>query len=139
MNELIYTLDEIADAASFILNNTTSKTILLYAEMGVGKTTLIKELARQLNSDDTVSSPTFSLVNEYASPEGPIFHFDLYRIEEEEEVMDIGFEEYIDQDAWIFIEWPEKIPNLLPEEAQVIRLKRSGSHNTLRMTEIPSQ
>lgn len=139
MNELIYTLDEIADAASFILNNTTSKTILLYAEMGIGKTTLIKELVRQLNSDDTVSSPTFSLVNEYASPEGPIFHFDLYRIEEEEEVMDIGFEEYVDQDAWIFIEWPEKIPNLLPEDALIIRLKRSGSHNTLRMTEIPSQ
>lgn len=124
MIKIQYDLSELPQAASELIQKTRSKTLLFYAEMGVGKTTLIKELVKQLGSDDVVSSPTFSLVNEYQSANGPMFHFDLYRIEEETEVMDIGFEEYLYDDHWVFIEWPEKIPNLLPEDAQKINIRR---------------
>lgn len=125
MTEFQYSLEELPQVASEIIQKTESKILLFYGEMGVGKTTLIKELVKQLGSDDVVSSPTFSLVNEYASPTDSFFHFDLYRIEDEMEVMDIGFEEYLDYNTWIFIEWPQKIPNLLPEDAQKIFLERN--------------
>ncbi len=124
-----YSLEDLPKIASEIIQKSKSKTLLFYGEMGVGKTTLIKEIVKQLGSEDVVSSPTFSLVNEYASKSDPLFHFDLYRIEEEVEVMDIGFEEYLDYNTWIFIEWPEKIPNLLPEDAQEIFLHREESGN----------
>lgn len=124
MIKIRYDLSELPQAASELIQKTRHKTILFYAEMGVGKTTLIKELVKQLGSEDVVSSPTFSLVNEYQSPNGSIFHFDLYRIEEETEVMDIGFEEYVYNGDWVFIEWPEKIPNLLPEEVEKIKIIR---------------
>ncbi|HLS31736.1 MAG TPA: tRNA (adenosine(37)-N6)-threonylcarbamoyltransferase complex ATPase subunit type 1 TsaE [Flavobacteriaceae bacterium] len=127
MIEFQYSLEELPQVASEIIQKTASKTLLFYGEIGVGKTTLIKELVKQLGSEDVVSSPTFSLVNEYATKTDSLFHFDLYRIEDEMEVMDIGFEEYLDYDTWIFIEWPEKIPNLLPEDAQKIYLKRNKS------------
>lgn len=92
--------------------------------MGVGKTTLIKEICKQLGVRDNISSPTYSLVNEYkGGEENTIYHFDFYRIQEEEEAYDIGFEEYLDTNAWIFIEWPEKISNLLPENSVKIKIK----------------
>lgn len=119
-----YSIEDLSETAKQIIQKSKSKIILFYAKMGVGKTTLIKEISKQLGSDDVVSSPTFSLVNEYASENGPLFHFDFYRIEEEVEALDIGVEEYFDNDHWVFIEWPEKIPNLLPEDAQKIVLKR---------------
>lgn len=125
MTEFQYSLEELPRVAAEIIQKTASKILLFYGEMGVGKTTLIKELVKQLGSEDVVSSPTFSLVNEYATASDALFHFDLYRIENEMEVMDIGFEEYLDYDTWIFIEWPEKIPNLLPENAQEIYLERN--------------
>lgn len=92
--------------------------VLFYGEMGAGKTTLIKALCRNLDVDDTTSSPTFSIVNEYQNTSGePVFHFDFYRINSEEEVMDMGYEDYFYSGSYCFIEWPEKIPNLLPEDA----------------------
>lgn len=97
--------------------------MLFYGAMGSGKTTLIKEMAKQLGVEDVTSSPTFSLVNEYQSDQaGVLFHFDFYRINKEEEAYDMGIEEYLDQDAWCFIEWPEKVENLLPLEAAIIKL-----------------
>lgn len=124
MMKTTYSIEDLSETAKQIIQKSKSKIILFYAKMGVGKTTLIKEISKQLGSDDVVSSPTFSLVNEYASENGPLFHFDFYRIEEEVEALDIGVEEYFDNDHWVFIEWPEKIPNLLPEDAQKIVLKR---------------
>ena len=91
--------------------------------MGVGKTTLIKETCKQLGINDVTSSPTFSLVNEYQNAKGEIvYHFDFYRIDNEEEAMDIGIEEYFYSDALCLVEWPEKIENLLPLNATKIQL-----------------
>ncbi|MFN2262245.1 MAG: tRNA (adenosine(37)-N6)-threonylcarbamoyltransferase complex ATPase subunit type 1 TsaE, partial [Psychroflexus sp.] len=78
---------------------------------------------KSLGSNDIVSSPTFALVNEYETEENPIFHFDFYRIENEEEAYDIGFEEYLDGNPWILIEWPEMIPNLWPEHFTKIEIE----------------
>jgi len=90
--------------------------------MGVGKTTLIKEICKQLGVKDLISSPTYSLVNEYEGNDILVYHFDFYRIKDEEEAFQIGFEEYLITNAWIFIEWPEKIMNLLPEEFEKIKI-----------------
>jgi len=104
--------------------------------MGVGKTTLIKELVKQLGVTDTTSSPTFSLVNEYQGSNNTIFHFDFYRIDHEEEVYDIGIEDYFYQNAWCLVEWPEKIPNIIPEESITINIKKKSDET--RTIEISS-
>ncbi len=83
--------------------------------MGAGKTTLIKAVCKELGVQDTVQSPTYGLVNEYVSPSaGKIYHFDFYRIKDETEAMDIGYEDYFYSGAYCFVEWPSKIPSLLP-------------------------
>lgn len=84
--------------------------------MGAGKTTFIKELCNALGTDDEVNSPTFAIVNEYATSQGPIFHFDFYRIKKEEEVYDIGYEDYVYSGNLCFMEWPELIEDMLPED-----------------------
>ena len=92
----------------------THRVIAFYGEMGVGKTTLIKELCAQLGVEDIPNSPTFSIVNEYLTQKGAtLYHFDFYRIEEEEEVYDLGYEDYFYSGNYCFVEWPEKIMNLL--------------------------
>ena len=89
---------------------------LFYGEMGAGKTTLIKALGEAWEIEDTISSPTFALVNEYRNAADVVFyHFDFYRIEDEEEAVDIGIEEYFDSQQYCWVEWPTKIRNLLPE------------------------
>lgn len=88
-----------------------------FGSMGVGKTTLIKELCKVLGSDDNVCSPTFAIVNEYRSGEGaPIYHFDFYRLKNIEEAYDIGYEEYFYSGNYCFTEWTEKIEDILPEK-----------------------
>lgn len=94
---------------------------LLQGDLGAGKTTLIRRICEHLHTQDEVSSPTFSLVNEYLTPTVKIYHFDLYRVEEPEELLDFGFEEYLAEDALVFIEWPEMAEDLLPPH--VIRLE----------------
>ncbi len=118
-----FSLEDLASIAAEITSSVKNKTLLFYGEMGVGKTTLIKEICQQLGILDNISSPTFSLVNEYqTSKKEKVFHFDFYRIEEEEEALDIGIEEYFDSDAWCLVEWPENIENLLPLDAAQIHL-----------------
>lgn len=126
--EIIYDLKSLATVASKIIAQARNKTLLFKGEMGAGKTTLIKEIVKQLGSDDRVSSPTFSLVNEYKTPSGRIFHFDFHRLEDEAEAFDIGFEEYVYSDAWKLIEWPQKIAHLLPEEKTVVFLETTPDH-----------
>ena len=123
MSKYSYTLEELEQACNFILEKAGSKVLLFQGEMGAGKTTLIKTLVRMLGSKDTVSSPTFSLVNEYKGETGPIYHFDLYRIEEEEEAYGIGLEEYLDSGNWCLVEWPDKASSILPDNTTLIDIK----------------
>ena len=117
--------------AKEILQSVNSKVLLFYGELGVGKTTLIGEIVKELGCLSDVSSPTFSIVNEYKVKEGLVFHFDFFRIENEEEVYDIGFEDYLDSDNWIFIEWPEKIELLLPDHVNEIRLEKEQENSRI--------
>ncbi len=130
-----YTLNELSLIAKKIIATANSKILLFYGEMGVGKTTLIKEIVSQLGSSDIVSSPTFSLVNEYHSNlSDSIFHFDFYRIVNEEEALDIGIEEYFYNNNWCLIEWPNKVENLLPLNSTIITI--SSNENQLRTIEL---
>jgi len=118
-----YSLQDLPNIASEIISSAKNKTLLFYGQMGVGKTTLIKELCKSLGVLDNISSPTFSLVNEYQTANNDkVYHFDFYRIEDEEEAFDIGIEDYFDSKNWCFIEWPENIENLLPLDAVEIHL-----------------
>ena len=105
--------DLVIVAQSIIKHSYNKKIVLFNGEMGVGKTTLVKEIAKLLGVEENVSSPTFSIVNEYHGNE-VIFHFDFYRLEDEEEAYDFGIEEYFDSGNLCLLEWPEKISNLLP-------------------------
>lgn len=123
---LTYNLTEIDVAVRYILENAKNKTLLFYGEMGAGKTTLIQALVKELGAEDVASSPTFSLVNEYSTANGPVYHFDFYRIEDESEALDMGIEDYFAADAWKFIEWPQKIPNLIEESFEKVELSILG-------------
>lgn len=111
-------LAQINEAAKYIIDNAgDQKTWLLEGEMGAGKTTLVKALGFLMGITDEISSPTYSLVNEYADEKGAqYFHFDFYRINDEEEAYDIGTDEYLYSGALCFIEWAEKIPSLIPDK-----------------------
>lgn len=118
-----YQLSEISKVAKAVIEHSESQILLFYGPMGSGKTTLIKEIAAQLGVQELTNSPTFSLVNEYMTDGGEsIYHFDFYRIEQEEEAFDIGFEEYLDSGSWCLIEWPENVENLLPLDSVVIKI-----------------
>lgn len=125
MQKIIYTIQELDKASTKILEHTCSKTLCFYGEMGAGKTTLIKALVRSLGGGDQANSPTFGIVNEYQNQKGGLlgYHFDFYRLESEEEALDLGLEDYFSQDAWVFIEWPEKIGTHLPENYTRISLE----------------
>lgn len=104
-------------ATQFIAANAPGKIYAFDAPMGAGKTTFIAEICRQLSSDVEANSPTFSIVNEYDTPEwGKIFHLDCYRLENEEEAYDIGVEDYFNSGATCLVEWPERIESLLPDD-----------------------
>ncbi|MGV9004547.1 tRNA (adenosine(37)-N6)-threonylcarbamoyltransferase complex ATPase subunit type 1 TsaE [Flavobacterium sp.] len=115
--EIIFSLDEIQEVAQIIIGQHPKRVILFHGVMGAGKTTLIKALANNLGVTETTSSPTFSLVNEYKIDNSDyLYHFDVYRLKEESEALDFGIEDYLYSGNWCFIEWPDKIPNLLPDE-----------------------
>ena len=121
--EFTYTQKEIGKVAEALLKNSESNVFLFYGSMGVGKTTLIKELALQLGVKEPSSSPSFSIINEYDTPDGTVYHFDFYRINDISEAFDIGFEDYLYNGDYILIEWPEKIEQLLPLDANKISLE----------------
>ena len=110
-------IEELSDVAQQILKHTLPyKKFLFFGEMGVGKTTLIKALSLRLGVQDIVSSPTFSIVNEYITEKKEkIYHFDFYRINDEGEAFDLGYEEYFFSSSFCFVEWPEKVPNLIED------------------------
>lgn len=107
-----------------------------YGAMGSGKTTFIKSLCEELGVEDAINSPTFAIVNEYEDGEGrTIYHFDFYRIKSVAEVYNMGYEEYLYSDAFCFMEWPELIEELLPEECVRVDIKEeSDGTRTLKIT-----
>lgn len=108
--------------------------VLFEGQMGAGKTTLIKQLCQLLGVHEGISSPTYSIVNEYQGNDRLIFHFDLYRLNDVQELMDMGFEEYLDQQAWVFIEWPELAEPFLPETCVLINLSVQDERRVLNLT-----
>lgn len=123
---IVFSLDQIQEVAEQILAQNPKKIILFNGEMGVGKTTLIKQLCKSLGVEDATSSPTFSLVNEYYTLNNDIvYHFDFYRLNKETEALDMGVDDYLYSGNWCFIEWSEKITNLIPEEHSTVTIELS--------------
>lgn len=112
-----FALDEIEKVAKDLIKAAENSMVwLFYGEMGAGKTTLIKAICRALGVHSLMTSPTFSIVNEYSGDNGRVFyHFDFYRLKNEEEAYDIGVEEYLDSGRHCFVEWPERVPSILPQ------------------------
>ncbi|HDZ13636.1 hypothetical protein LCGC14_0670850 [marine sediment metagenome] len=125
MKKIKYTESQIQEVAKQLIDNATSKTLAFYAPMGAGKTTLIKAILKEIGANDSGSSPTFGIVNEYHDKKGTLlaFHFDFYRLNHETEALDLGFEDYLNQDKWVFIEWPEKVGDFLPLDAVDINIR----------------
>ena len=127
-------LDEIAQQ---LLKKYNLKIFLFYGEMGVGKTRFIKSLCKRLDVLDVVSSPTFSIVNHYLNKNNDfIYHFDFYRTNNKEEIFDIGYEEYIYSSSYCFIEWPEEIESLLPNNYIKIEMILDGNNRKINIKEI---
>ena len=120
--------DQLHEVAEALLDSLDGRTVVaLRGEMGAGKTTLVRAVAEQLGASDQVTSPTFALVNQYEGAEGErIFHFDFYRIEDEREAFDLGYEEYFYSGDLCFVEWPEKIEGLMPDAVMEVRITVEG-------------
>jgi tRNA threonylcarbamoyladenosine biosynthesis protein TsaE len=114
----IQSIDTIREAArEFIEKMGDHKVFAFYGKMGAGKTTFVKAICEELGFNDVITSPTFAIVNEYEAHDASIYHFDFYRIKKIEEVYDMGYEDYFYSGGLCFIEWPELIEDLLPEDA----------------------
>lgn len=125
-------LADLPEVASRLLSNFPANRIFLFfGEMGAGKTTFIKTLCESLKVDDKVSSPTYSIVNEYHSATGKVYHFDFYRLKNETEALDMGYEEYFYDGNYCFVEWPEKISNLWPPEFVRVKITVVNEHERL--------
>ena len=120
----INSLDELDTVAEAVINSLDGRTVVAFdAPMGAGKTTLISRIAALLGAEDSVTSPTFAIVNQYEGKEHTIYHFDMYRIERVEEALDFGSEEYLSSGNLCLVEWPEKIEPLLPDDTMVVRIE----------------
>lgn len=120
--EFTYHLKDIDAIAASVLEHLDSKTVLFNGSMGAGKTTFINALLKAMNSNDVATSPTFSIVNEYNLPVGKVYHFDFYRIQSIEEAYNFGIEDYLNSKHWLFMEWPERVEELIPHENQTITI-----------------
>ena len=120
--ELTYHLKDIDAIAASVLEHLNSKTILFNGSMGAGKTTFINALLKAMDSTDVATSPTFSIVNEYKLPDDKVYHFDFYRIESIDEAYNFGIEDYLNTNHWVFMEWAERIEELIPEDSQTIHI-----------------
>lgn len=126
-------LQELPAAAKTILDSLTNETVIaFYGEMGAGKTTLIKEICRQMGSKDNITSPTFALMNEYRTDsEKKIFHFDFYRIDSVTEAYDMGYEDFFYSGHLCLVEWPEKIKQLLPQNCLTVSITVDNNLRTI--------
>jgi len=134
----VLSVDELPNVARSILKFAEDKKVFaLYGDMGAGKTTLIKEICKQLGSADSFSSPSYSIVNEYLMNEDEskirdkIYHIDLYRLKKIEEAIEVGIEDYLTGESYCFIEWPELVERLLPDDIVKIEMKPDGNLRNL--------
>lgn len=132
----ITALDELPQVAESIVEAIGRRTVVAFrGEMGAGKTTLIREIVKELGATDTVTSPTFAIINQYKGRNNRrICHFDFYRINDIREAFDFGYEEYFFSDNLCLVEWPEKIEQLLPENVMTVRI--TVDSNTARTFQI---
>lgn len=123
--QIEYTEAQIEIVAAQIIENVPNKTLCFYGQMGAGKTTLIKALVKLLKGSSEANSPTFGIVNEYFDSKEDLiaYHFDFYRLNDESEAYDFGIEDYLNSDVWIFMEWPDKIASILPEDSVKIGIE----------------
>lgn len=131
-------LGDLPEAAAAVVETIAEHPIVaFYGPMGAGKTTLIKEICRQLEVEEIVTSPTFSIINVYLTSSGdPIYHFDFYRLDNPDQAFDLGYEEYLFSGHPCLIEWPEKIEGLLPHDAVSVVITPSGQSRNERILEI---
>jgi len=117
-----YSLSDINEACKFIFKNSNSKIILFEGDLGTGKTTLIKNLCYELGSVDNVSSPTFPILNIYDNKKNKIYHADLYRVKNINDLNEIGFFDIINTNDWLFVEWPKKIIDLIDKPFSIVNI-----------------
>ena len=130
-----FSLEEINKVAQQVIESNPEKVILFNGEMGAGKTTLIKSICKYLGVENPTTSPTFSLVNEYETAKNQlVYHFDVYRLKNQNEALDMGIDEYLYSGNWCFIEWAEKIEDLIPENHSIITI--STLSNGKRLLEL---
>lgn len=133
MEITIESIDRLPEVAQKLLETFSEERFFaFFGKMGVGKTTLIKELCAVLGVEDTVCSPTFAIVNEYDAKGEPVYHFDFYRLNDLREVYDIGYEEYFYSGCYCFTEWTEKIEDLLPEHYVRVEITEAEGVRTLK-------
>ena len=123
-----YSLQKINDVARKLTHSFTYPIVAFEGQMGSGKTTLIQSIVSQLGSEDTVSSPTFGLVNQYTTTKGEVIHMDLYRLEKEDELEQLGFEDYIQTGYLCFIEWPEMVAKAIEDECHNLHIELVDEH-----------
>lgn len=128
------TENDLPQIAQAIVAELNKPVVLFRGEMGVGKTTLITAMLQTMQSEDKASSPTYALVNEYQTTKGTVYHFDFYRINSEEEAYDMGWEEYAYSGDFCFVEWPEKIETLLPENHHTINIENHDGERHISFT-----
>ena len=130
-----HSIADLAEAAEILISGFGAlRVFAFYGEMGAGKTTFISAIVKELGSEDSVQSPTYSLVNEYLTRKGErIYHFDFYRMKSEDEAFESGAMDLIDSGAWCFIEWPERIPTLLPDRFVKVNISKLKESRILKM------
>lgn len=122
--EFEYTLDEIDSAAKEIIKAFGEKRIIRFiGEMGAGKTTMIKSLCKALGVDEEVTSPTFAIVNEYEGAECRVFHFDFYRVKNQQEAIDLGLADYFYSGEYVFMEWPQLVDDFMPDDVVTLTIR----------------
>ena len=140
MRVIINSIEELPDLAARITKAYSNRVIAFYGDMSAGKTTFIKYLCQELGVDkSSVNSPTYAIVNEYETHgDHLIFHLDFYRLKDENEAYDMGYENYFYSNHYCFIEWPEKIANLLPENLLRIHIESTANNRIFTIEEIKS-
>ena len=136
MNAIFDHIDQLPKVAQMLLEEFADERFFaFFGKMGVGKTTLIKEMCLQLGVEDNVCSPTFSIINAYNTSDGePVYHFDFYRLKSVDEAYDIGYEEYFYSEAYCFTEWTEKVEQLLPEQYVRVEIVEQNGRRELTAT-----